>query len=184
MDELNKLVGANLKRLRSEKGLSLDAVSTLSGVSKSTLGQIERGETSPTISTIWRIADGLKVSFTALVSKAPVEGEVIRYSDVAPLEDDEGRVRNRPVFAFDPQRGFEVYMLEIDPQGYLVADGHTVGTEEFITLTQGRLLVRTGDVEETLEAGDAIRFRADVPHSYRNVGPDVVLLSMVIRYSA
>ena len=70
MEHLNQLIGENLKRLRAEKALSLDAVAKLSGVSKSMLGQIERGEVNPTISTMWRIASGLKVSFTALVTRA------------------------------------------------------------------------------------------------------------------
>ncbi len=60
MDKLNYVIAENLKRLREERKLSLDNVSRLSGVSKSMLGQIERGEVNPTVSTVWKISNGLK----------------------------------------------------------------------------------------------------------------------------
>ena len=61
MSQLPK-VGQNLRRLRNGLGLSLDEASKLTGVSKAMLGQIERGESSPTISTLWKISSGLKVN--------------------------------------------------------------------------------------------------------------------------
>jgi Predicted transcriptional regulators len=65
---LDQLIAQNLKRLREERKLSLDRVAELTGVSKSMLGQIERGDSSPTVATVWKIANGLKVSFTTLMS--------------------------------------------------------------------------------------------------------------------
>ena len=52
MDAMSSMISANLKRIRKEKKLSLDAVSEMTGVSKSMLGQIERGESSPTVATL------------------------------------------------------------------------------------------------------------------------------------
>jgi len=182
MENLNRLIGENLKRLRSEKSLSLDAVAKLSGVSKSMLGQIERGEVNPTISTIWRIANGLKVSFTSLVTRAQDDSEIVSRSEVEPLVEDSGKCRNYPVFPFDAERGFEMYAVEIDPGGYLQAEGHTPGTQEFITLHAGQLAVRVADEEHVLACGDSIRFKADAQHSYHNPGTEMVSLSMVIHY--
>ena len=54
MENIGHIVAENLKRLREERKLSLDAVAKCSGVSKSMLGQIERGVTNPTISTLWK----------------------------------------------------------------------------------------------------------------------------------
>jgi transcriptional regulator with XRE-family HTH domain len=68
MEEPTLVVAQNLRRMREDKKLSLDRLAELTGVSKSMLGQIERGESSPTISTIWKIANGLKVSFTSLLN--------------------------------------------------------------------------------------------------------------------
>mgnify|MGYP001481338993 FL=1 len=55
MENIGHIVAENLKRLREERKLSLDAVAKSSGVSKSMLGQIERGVTNPTISTLWKM---------------------------------------------------------------------------------------------------------------------------------
>lgn len=60
LDKFSFIIAENLKRFRDERKLSLDNVSKLSGVSKSMLGQIERGEANPTVSTVWKIANVLK----------------------------------------------------------------------------------------------------------------------------
>jgi XRE family transcriptional regulator, regulator of sulfur utilization len=182
MEHLNEVIGDNLKRFRADRGLSLDAVAKLSGVSKSMLGQIERGEVNPTISLLWRIANGLKVSFTSLVTPVSDDAQVIHRGDIEPVVEDGGKVRNYPVFPFDPERGFETYSVEVDPGGYLQAESHGAGTEELLTVHSGRLAVRVGDDEHVLNEGDSLRFKADAQHSYHNPGSKTASLGMVIRY--
>ncbi len=89
MDYLNKNIARNLKRIRLVKGLSLDNVAEQTGVSKSILAQIERGEANPTIGTIERIISGLRIGITELtednsVLNAPMI--MIGNSDINPLE--------------------------------------------------------------------------------------------------
>ena len=67
--ELNEIIAANLNKLRTERNLSLGQLSGLSGISKVMLSQIEKGETNPTINTIWKIANGLKVPYTELIDE-------------------------------------------------------------------------------------------------------------------
>ncbi|MEB9453351.1 helix-turn-helix transcriptional regulator, partial [Bacillus cereus] len=68
MEEIQLILAKNLKSIREKEKLSLEKVSQLTGVSKTMIGQIERGESSPTLTTIWKIANGLKVSFTSLIN--------------------------------------------------------------------------------------------------------------------
>jgi XRE family transcriptional regulator, regulator of sulfur utilization len=182
MEHLNQLISENLKRIRAEKGLSLDAVAKLSGVSKSMLGQIERGEVNPSVSTMWRIANGLKISFTALMTRPQDETEVVPRTDVEPLLEDGGKLRNYPVFPFEAESGFEMYYVECDAGAYLQAEPHAAGTQEYITLHAGQQAIRVGDEEYLLSAGDSIRFKADQAHSYHNPGSAMATLSMVIHY--
>lgn len=182
MDKLNFIIAENLKRLREEKKLSLDSVSKLTGVSKSMLGQIERCDVNPTVSTVWKIANGFKVSFTELLSRQSADIEIVDKSLIEPLIEDNGRFRIFSNFPFDSERRFEMYSIEVDPEGYLPSEGHSQGTQEFITVFSGELALSINGEGLVVKAGNSIRFKADSPHEYRNTGDDVCLLSMVIYY--
>ncbi|KZZ83962.1 MULTISPECIES: helix-turn-helix domain-containing protein [Bacillaceae] len=182
MEELNLVLAKNLKTIREQKKLSLERVAELTGVSKTMIGQIERGGSSPTITTVWKIANGLKVSFSSLIHEPQPDTEVVTKSSVNMLSIDNGRYRIFPYFPFDDERRFEVYRVEIDPEGYLDSESHNPGTEEFVTVFDGELTIMIKQQEHTINAGDSIRFKADGPHSYHNSGDKPVRLSMVIYY--
>lgn len=183
MEHLSRIVGNNLKRLRAEQGLSLDSLARTSGVSKSRLGQIERGEANPSISTLWQIASALKVEFTALVKSERPDSEVVNVADVEPVTGDEGRCRTYPLFPFEPEHGIEVYLSEIEPGGHLHAEPHPDETTETIILSAGFLTISVGDGEHALRPGDAFRFRADEPHDYINAGDELAVFSMMLAYA-
>jgi len=182
LDNLNLVIAKNLKGIREDKKLSLDKVAEVTGVSKSMLGQIERGESNPTISTVWKIAKGLKISFSTLINLPQSDTVVISKSEIEPLVEDNGKYRLYPFFPYANDRRFEVYSVEIGKGGYLSADAHGEGTQEFITVFDGELTIRVDDEEYTVKTGDAIRFRADKPHVYHNSGAVVTRLNMVIYY--
>jgi transcriptional regulator with XRE-family HTH domain len=182
VEKLTVIFAENLKRLREDKKLSLDNVAKLSGVSKSMLGQIERGEVNPTISTVWKIANGLKVSFTTLMSRPESDIEIIDKQDIQPLIEGDGKYRNYPVFPFSDTRRFEIYMMEIDAGGQLYAEPHPQGTQEFITVFAGEVTVGVDGKKYIVRSGNAMRFKADAAHSYHNTGGEQARLSMVIHY--
>lgn len=182
MKNINYIISENLKRIREEKKLSLDALARLSGVSKSMLGQIERGDVNPTVSTVWKIANGVKVPFTELMTRPETEFEVVRKADIQVIEEDEGRYRNFAVFPFDPNRRFETYYIEMDPGSFLEAQPHMTGAEEFITVFSGVLTVCTAEEKSALAKGDSIRFKADRPHTYQNSENEICCFSILIFY--
>ena len=63
-------MAVRLKESRKARNLSLDALAELSGVSRSMVSQIERGESSPTVSTLWNLTQALKLGFLMLVLRA------------------------------------------------------------------------------------------------------------------
>lgn len=182
LDNLSRVISENLKRVREEKKLSLDTVAKLSGVSKSMLGQIERCEVNPTVSTMWKIANGLKVSFSQFINHVETNIELIDINSLEPLLEDEGRVRIYPTFSFDSTRRFEIYSVEFQTNGYLSTEPHLQGTQEFLTVFSGEVTVTVGEKSFVVNAGKAIRFKADEPHSYENTGGENCLLHMVIFY--
>ena len=181
--DFQKTVAKNIKEIREKKKITLDAAAKLTGVSRSMLAQIEKGDVNPTISVLWKIANGYKTSFTSLVDRQDTSHLLIRASDVTPLVEDEGRYINRLAFMFQEDTQFETCMIEIKPAGFLQAQAHMGGTEEFLTVFSGEVEVVAGSETFRIAAGDSLRFKADVAHSYRNVGDETVNMHMIIHYS-
>lgn len=180
--DISKTVAENLKAIRDKKHLSLDAVSTLSGVSKSMLGQIERGEVNPTISIVWKIANGLKVSFTSIVEHQEEDFVMIKKSQIEQLIEDDNKFINSPIFQFDDTHKFETFRVQILPGGHRESDAHFPGTEEFVTVYSGTIDITVGDEKFSLKEGDSVRYRADAPHSYTNPGKRNADIHMIIFY--
>ena len=172
----------NTKKAREERKLTLDAAAALTGVSRSMLAQIERGDVNPTISVLWKIANGYKVSFSSLVENAAQQGVVV---PAAPpiLSDDRNLFLNYPTFPFEDKKLFEMYRVVIKPAGFLQAEPHLALSEEFLTVFAGQAEIMVGDQAYRLNLGDSLRFQADRPHSYRNTGDADALLSLLISYA-
>ena len=87
--EILDLLPARLKEARRSQGLSLDAVAKLSGVSRSMVSQIERGESSPTIATLWNLTRALQVDFAGLLDRQDLTDrvEVLRAAAVPTIEN-------------------------------------------------------------------------------------------------
>ena len=165
MDSMNMIVAKNIRRLREEKKLSMDELVRLSGVSKSMLAQIERGDGNPTISTLWKISNGMKVPFDALTVRPKSPYEIVKTSDIQPLLEDGGKVKNFSLFPDNENRRFAVYYLELDEGSYWESEPHLKGTSEFITIFTGKIQIHAGGQDFIVEKGESIRFEADTAHS-------------------
>ena len=182
MDAMSSTISVNLKRIRKEKKLSLDAVSEMTSVSKSMLGQIERGESSPTVATLWKIATGLHISFTALLEGEAEETKFIPKEDLQALLSDEGKFRLYPFFPYDDSRRFEMLSIAMEPGSRSESAPHEEGTEEYVIVMEGTLKLTVGEAEYLVQAGDGIRYSASKAHIYENPGSVPTKLCMVIYY--
>lgn len=180
--DINTAVSQNIKHIREQKKLTLDAAAKTTGVSRSMLAQIEKGDVNPTLSVLWKIANGYKVSFTSLIEQSQEQATILPFKDITPIVADGGRYINYPSFTFDEKHLFETYRIAIAPSGSLQAEAHLVGTEEYITVFTGTVEVTVDDAVYSLNEGDSIRFKADIAHAYRNTGSQEAILSMLIYY--
>lgn len=180
--DVNKIIAQNVKKLREKRKLTLDAASEITGVSRSMLAQIEKGDVNPTISVLWKIAGGYKVSFTSLLEQ-DLQSSVDVVPAAEPLLEDGGRYLNYPAFAFDENKGFETYRIVIKPQGSLSAQPHLKGAQEYITVFAGQAEITVAGQTYNLMEGDSIHFKADVPHAYANTGSTDAELHMLIYYN-
>jgi transcriptional regulator with XRE-family HTH domain len=182
--DLAPVVGSNLRRLRTKRGLSLERLSQLSGVSRAMLGQIELGQSAPTINVLWKIARALEVTFSALISTRTSSGAlVLRTEDAKLLTSKDRSFSSRALFPFDEPRRVEFYELRLTPGGVESADAHAPGTSENLVVTAGVVEIDVGGETHRLEAGDSILFEADSPHAYRNGGKGEAVMYLVMTYA-
>lgn len=182
--DLTPIVGANLRRLRVKRGLSLERLAKASGVSRAMLGQIELGQSTPTINVLWKIARSLEVPFSALITSRGAERVTVMSAARAKvLTSHDGTFSSRALFPFDEPRTVEFYELRLAPLATEEADPHPPGTMENLVVTMGTLEMIVGSEHHLLGTGDAILFAADVPHKYRNPGNTEVVMYLVMTYT-
>ncbi|MBL8924544.1 MAG: helix-turn-helix transcriptional regulator [Myxococcaceae bacterium] len=182
--DLAPVVGRNLRRLRTERGLSLEKLAQASGVSRAMLGQVELGQSAPTINVLWKIARAVDVPFSALISttqQSPVK--VLREKDAKRLLSHDGSFSSRALFPYDEPRRVEFYELVLAPKGLESAEAHAPGTVENLVVSKGQLELVVGGDTYSLGAGDAILFEADKAHTYRNTGTSETRLYLVMTYA-
>ncbi|MDK3017695.1 helix-turn-helix domain-containing protein [Pseudodonghicola flavimaris] len=178
-DDILSRLPERLKQARRAKGLSLEAVARLSGVSRSMVSQIERGESSPTISTLWNLTRALQMDFAGLLDDAAggtPEVEVLRASAAPRIEMGQGC---HILILSPPEEAgrHEVYDIRFDAGGKLISQPHQRGATEQLTVLEGQVQVGSGAASDTLTAGDTARYAADIPHAIEALeGPARVFL--------
>lgn len=182
--DLAPVVGQNLRKLRSSRGLSLEKLAQKSGVSRAMLGQIELGQSAPTINVLWKIARALDVTFATLIQARAAGGPaVMKKAQAKVLTSQGGEFSSRALFPFDGPRRAEFYELRLAGKAIEKADAHAPGTIENLVVTAGALELTIGKETQQLDTGDAIVFEADVPHSYANVGTTECVMYLVMTYA-
>lgn len=158
----------NLKRIRLARKMSLEELAEQTGVSKSMLGQIERGESNPTLGTIGKIVSGLRVEFEDLVEEPDIQAYEVKRDKLIPSKEVPGQYKVYSYFPFQKKRNFEVYMIEIEPGGIYHSGSHGEKTSEYIITIEGTLKLKVRDMIYTLNPEDALSFKTDTEHSYIN----------------
>ncbi len=168
-NQILDLLPTRLKEARREQGLSLDAVAKLSGVSRSMVSQIERGESSPTIATLWNLTRALQVDFAGLLEEASTEDriETIRDAQVPSIDNMGQGCRIRILSPPEEAGKHEVYDLRFAEGGVLDSQPHTRGAREQVTVIEGEIEVTSGAAQDHLSAGDTASYAADVTHCLR-----------------
>ena len=168
MREPTSMIGEHLREVRTNLNLSLDEAAKITGVSKPMLGQIERGQSIPTITTLWKIATGLKTPLSVFLQERQSEYTTIKIYDDTPVTEDNGKMRAYTIFPFDPIRSMEMFFIEFDTGCRHSSEEHSEGVEEYLMVLSGELQLIINGSEVVIRKNEAIRFRADVPHEYNN----------------
>ena len=166
-------VGATLQRLRLARGLTLEDLSRIAGVSKSMLSQIEREKANPTIAITWRLATALGVQIGELLSSEVRAVDLIRVVDaheIPTLPGSHAGYSLRILGPMDLAGKYEWYELTLQPGGELASQAHDPGTNEHLTVVTGTVELEVGAEKRKIKHGATARYPADQNHAIRNAG--------------
>jgi len=165
-----------LRDVRAASGLSLSKVAEMTGVSKAMLGQIERGESSPTIATLWKIAKGFQLPLSALLGSAVLRDPA--NAGVFQTVTFPGSIEVKIVFPFDPGLGAETFHVQLAPSQSHESPPHASGVTEEVFVLSGSLEILRNGEWLPLQTGQGLRFAADLPHGYRAGADGATFLNM------
>ncbi len=184
-EAINENLGKRVKKLRGDRGWSLEELATASGVSRSMLSEIEREKANPTLTVTFRIARAFGLTLQELIESAETSAskiQVIRASDRAQVYRSDKQCEIRTLSPINLEKDVEFYEMTLRPGGILRSQAHFEGTREFLTVEDGSVRIESDQNSEELAKGDSGTYRADVPHAIVNTGKGDALVFLVVIY--
>ncbi|MEZ5387893.1 MAG: XRE family transcriptional regulator [Prosthecobacter sp.] len=184
-EAINENLGKRVKKLRGDRGWSLEELATASGVSRSMLSEIEREKANPTLTVTFRIARAFGMTLQELIESAETSAskiQVIRASDRAQVYRSDKQCEIRTLSPLNLEKDVEFYELSLKVGGALRSQPHFEGTREFLTVEEGSVRIESDQDIEELGKGDSGTYRADVPHAIVNTGKADALVFLVVIY--
>jgi transcriptional regulator with XRE-family HTH domain len=159
-------VGARVRSLRRERGLTIEQLAAATGLTKGFISQLERDRTAPSLSSIARICDALGVALSRIFEPEPAPA-LVRRSERTRLES--GTASENHLLSSRDEARFQAIES-------LLAPGATAGDElsslpgemEFVYVLEGSLELQVGEERHVLEEGDALTYPLAKPHTWRN----------------
>lgn len=170
--DINQLIAIRLRELRDAQGLTLAALAERSGVSRSSISSIERGESSATATVLDRLSAALGITLASLFDKPTDAPSPVSRPDTQPVWTDpvSGYVRRN----LSPLTWSPIQLVEVSfPAGQRIAYETTARNTDVyqqIWIIDGRLELTLGDTPWQLGTGDCLAMKLDQPVSFHNPG--------------
>lgn len=183
-ESINENLGRRVKKLRGDRGWSLEELAAASGVSRSMLSEIERERANPTLSVTYRIARAFGLALQDLIESADSASSIqlIRADDKAQVFRSDKQCQIRTLSPLNLEKDVEFYELRLPPGGALRSQAHVDGTREFLTVEEGSVSLESGTSKEELAKGDSATYRADVAHAIVNSARRDAVVFLVVIY--
>jgi transcriptional regulator with XRE-family HTH domain len=180
-EDVASAVGRNVRALRQQRRMTIDALAAAAGVSRGTVIQIETARGNPSIATLVGLAAALRVGVASLVDGDARPRVVVRRADEAARLWSSAAGSNA-VFRIgtDPPDVVELWDWTLQPGDGFDGEAHPMGTQEVLSVLSGRLGLRVGATEQHLDTGDTVLFQAHAPHRYTGDGDGPVRFVMVV----
>ncbi len=173
-------VGQKIRLLREQKDLSLRDLSEQCGLSINAISKIERGENSPTVSSLHKLSNALGVPITNLFKQEAHHIVVFTKKDGAVHIQSKGLVIEGLGSGL-PHQLLEPFCMIIDPETENTTDPAIHSGEEFIYCLDGEIEYLVDDQKFQMKPGDSLLFKATHPHSWKNLGKTQAKVIMVFQ---
>jgi transcriptional regulator with XRE-family HTH domain len=172
-------VGEKIKTLSARRGFSLRELSDQCGLSFNAISKIERGENSPTVASLHKIASALEVHITDLFRQEIQQFAVFVKSEDSTLLKSDG-IMIESLGSGLPNQQLEPFKMIVSPDSGNMSEPVSHSGEEFVYCLSGRIEYVVGDETFVLEPGDKLLFKANRPHCWRNLGKELAEVMLVI----
>lgn len=174
-----------LKKLRTESGLTMDALAKTANVSKSMISKIERDDVQPTIDVAARIAKALGKTLSEMLHVAEQTQVVFLPKDKQALWEDAQHIKRRNISPVFEGLKIEWLQVELPPHTAIIKCfvAGNPGAAKYILVTKGILEVKINQASYRLKKGDSLYFDAVVDHEFVNPGKDTVEYFVVIKHA-
>jgi transcriptional regulator with XRE-family HTH domain len=163
------VLGTRITAERERRGLSVEELAHRCGVSRSMLYEVERGRKAPTVLVLVRTATGLGASVARLVGEERDDQVVLLRRDEQVVVRDASGWERRILSPALPGMEFEFMRTTIGPHVDAgVFDPHAPGSREYVAVESGELALTIDQANHRLGSGDAIYYRGDCRHAFRN----------------
>jgi transcriptional regulator with XRE-family HTH domain len=172
-DTLDQRIARRVRELRAGQGLTLEQLSARSGVSRSMISVVERGESSPTAALLDKLAAGLGVTLNAFFDAPRGEAPpspVSRRDEQAEWQDPESGYVRRALSPPGLETPLQLVEVQFPPGAHVSyeAGAQRAGVHQQVWVMEGSLTVTVGEVRHRLGAGDCLSHTLDQPVSFRN----------------
>lgn len=166
---LDRFLGNNIHQLRIQHSLTIAELSERAGISRGMLSKIENGLSSTSLETLEQLANALGVTLSRLFQGYNLPNSSVQFVkkgqglEVVRRGTKSGHTYHLLAYDLGPQKIFEPFLISLEDPGEEFSSFEHPGTE-FIYMLEGKMEYRVGDEVFTLEPGDSLTFRGEIPH--------------------
>ncbi|MEO0606023.1 MAG: XRE family transcriptional regulator [Myxococcota bacterium] len=177
---LSRNLSQNLRRIRSERGLTQAGLATLSEVPRPTIAKLEAGSPNPTLHVLAQVAAALRVGIDELLAPPPAVGRLYGADELV-IRVERGVERRQLVP--HPIPGATLERMAFGPGARLSGAPHPRGSREYLAVETGQIQLTTPSERWTVGAGEVLEYRGDQTHGYTNPGSSPALAFTLVLHA-
>lgn len=166
---ITNLVGNRIRELRAKRKMTQQQLADQADIPRATLATIEKDESNPSLAAVYKIAVALDCTIDHLLETHHDRVEVTLKEAMGKFESGDGCYRATTI---SPQGNplLSQQLFELDPGATYHGKPHPPGSEEYLHIMQGEVVLEIANEDRTLQEGDSAHFRGNVKHNYHNRG--------------